>query len=62
MSALRDSTRLRCLAPPRRRLMRCQLLPAAQGMLAITWAPRCRATSRRAASTVSRRRKSSAAV
>eukprot|EP00972_Heterocapsa_arctica_P096916 14298613-Heterocapsa_arctica.AAC.1 len=61
-SAFKVATRRFCFAPPRCKLMRCQLEPVVQGMLAITWAPGCRATSRRAASTVSRRRKSSSAV
>eukprot|EP00972_Heterocapsa_arctica_P073985 10919764-Heterocapsa_arctica.AAC.1 len=42
--------------------MRCQREPAVQGIDAMTCAPGCRATSRKAASTVSFRRKSRAAV
>eukprot|EP00972_Heterocapsa_arctica_P035352 5200560-Heterocapsa_arctica.AAC.1 len=62
MSALRSATRLRCFATPRRKLMRCQLLPAVQGIDAITCAPGWSATSLRAASTVSSRLNLSAAV
>eukprot|EP00972_Heterocapsa_arctica_P007303 1065258-Heterocapsa_arctica.AAC.1 len=39
VSRRNPSRRSRCFSPPFFRLSFCQLLPAVQGMLAMTWAP-----------------------
>eukprot|EP00972_Heterocapsa_arctica_P001224 178484-Heterocapsa_arctica.AAC.1 len=62
MSSWSSRARSRCLAPPLARFMRCQLLPAVQGMDAITCLPGNLWQSEIASSRVDRRRKSPTAV